>query len=70
MRPAYWEIVDALVGMACQHLEDADGSLDEGCVSASECAVGVLKRLGLVQDGALVSDAFNHEWLQEKFPGA
>ena len=70
MRPEYWEVVEALLGMACQYLEDADGKLDEGCFSASEGAVDVLTRLGLVQEGALLDDAFNHEWLREKFPGA
>lgn len=68
MRPAYWELVDALVGMACQYLEDADGQLDEGCVSASEIAVAVLQQLGLVKNGALVNDAFRYEWLKATFP--
>lgn len=65
--PAYWELVDALVAMACQYLEGPDGKLDEGCVSASEHAVDVLNRLGLVRDGALVADAFNHQWLREYY---
>lgn len=70
MRPAYWEVVEALVGMACQHLEDSAGKLDRGCVSSDEQAFDVLERLGLVREGSLLPEAFDHEWLQAQFPGA
>ena len=66
-RPEYWELVDALVGMACQHLQGMDEELDDGAVSAGEDAIDVLTRLELVVDNKIVPDAFRSDCLRERF---
>lgn len=65
--PKYWELVDALVGLACQRLTGINGELDTSSASGDEGAIDALTALGLVEDNKLISEAFNYEWLQERF---
>lgn len=66
--PAYWEVVQALLGMAAQYLEASDGSLNTHCASAGEETVEVLTKLGLIKEGKLIHEAFDWQYLKKRFP--
>ena len=60
--PDYAELVNALVGMACQFLAEPGGTLDDYAVSGGQQAIDVLTRLGLVVNGKLTDEAFDPEF--------
>lgn len=66
-KPKYYELVDALVGMACQYMEDEHGMLNDDCVSAGEDALDILNRLGVVDGRRLVKEAFDIRWIKARF---
>jgi hypothetical protein len=68
-KPTEIELVDALLGMACQYLEDSKGFLQCDYVSASEQCIDVLTRLELIKDGKIIGDAYNYEWLANYLRG-
>lgn len=68
-KPTELELVDSLIGMACQYLEGPDGDIECDYVSASEQCIDVLSRLELIKDGKIIGDAYNNEWLDKHLRG-
>lgn len=66
-KPKYYELVDSIVGMACQYLEDSNGELDDHAASAGENTIQILEELGLVKDNKILSEAFNLDYLKSTF---
>ncbi len=66
-KPKYYELVDSIVGMACQYLEDSNGELDGHAASAGENTIQILEELGLVKDNKILSEAFNFDYLKSTF---
>lgn len=67
-KPEYHELVNALVGMACQYLEDnIDGNLSDNFVSAGEETIDILENLGLVKDNKIIPEAFDYNFLKDKY---
>jgi len=64
--PHKYELVDALVGMACQYLQAVNpaGQLQDDMVSAGEICIDNLERLGLVKDRKLINEAFDIDYLE------
>lgn len=68
--PEYYELVDALVGMACQHLSTGDNDeLDDLGVSAGEICIAKLNDLGLIENNRIINNAFDVSWLEREFRG-
>ena len=64
--PSYVDMVDALVGMACQYM-GCNGQIDHCGDQASETALEILTELGLVKNNELIDEAFDREWLEQRF---